>query len=105
MSNPEIDCLGNKYWYNEKRIFHRLDGPAVESANGDEEWYYNGNLHRIDGPAIFRKRSGRKFWYLMEKSICCMEPTGEFDFYVDMDEIPEEMKQSLIIERLNLKNE
>ena len=30
----------------------RLDGPAVERANGTREWWVNGERHRFDGPAI-----------------------------------------------------
>ena len=41
---------GDKIWYvNGKR--HRLDGPALEYANGDKKWYVDGKLHRVDGPA------------------------------------------------------
>lgn len=30
---------------------HRLDGPAVESADGARGWYVDGRPHRLDGPA------------------------------------------------------
>jgi hypothetical protein len=58
-----IDKYGTKYWRNEKRQIHRLDGPAVEYNNGDKEWYQNGSLHRLDGPAVIA-RGGFKQWYL-----------------------------------------
>lgn len=32
--------------------YHRIDGPAIEYANGDGSWYQNGKLHRLDGPAL-----------------------------------------------------
>lgn len=35
------DCYNNKYWFLNKRK-HREDGPAVECANGSEEWWING---------------------------------------------------------------
>ena len=31
---------------------HRLDGPAIERADGSESWFHNGSLHRLDGPAV-----------------------------------------------------
>ena len=42
MSNPEMDSDGNKRWYNADGQLHRLDGPAVEWANGYKEWYLYG---------------------------------------------------------------
>jgi NAD+ synthetase len=53
---------GNKVWRNKKKQIHRIDGPAVEYANGDKVWYHNHKLHRIDGPAIERI-NGEKLWY------------------------------------------
>jgi hypothetical protein len=41
-------------WYNEYDQLHREDGPAVEYANGIEEWWINGSRHRIGGPAVTR---------------------------------------------------
>ena len=48
----ELDNFGNKLWRNKDGKFHRLDGPAVEFADGDKQWWKKGNLHRLDGPAI-----------------------------------------------------
>jgi len=65
MQNPKIDKDGTKrWWVNGKR--HRLDGPAVEFANGDKYWYVNGRRHRLDGPAIERPNS-YKAWYVNDK--------------------------------------
>ncbi len=72
-------------WRNKNGNLHRIDGPAVEFANGDKEWWVNGQrhriggpayetsygvtwwqhgeLHRIDGPAIERS-NGDKEWYI-----------------------------------------
>ena len=47
---------------------HRDDGPAIERAGGDKEWYKNGELHRDDGPAIERA-DGYKAWYKNGKKI------------------------------------
>lgn len=38
--------------YLKGNIFHRLDGPAIIYANGDQRWYKNGKRHREEGPAI-----------------------------------------------------
>ena len=59
----EIDDNGDVYWYkhNTKQL-HRIDGPAVEDANGDKCWYQNGQRHRIDGPAVERA-NGDCYWY------------------------------------------
>jgi len=34
---------GSKYWYYENN-FHRLNGPAIERANGDKEYWVNDKL-------------------------------------------------------------
>lgn len=33
-------------------IKHREDGPAVEWADGNKEWWIDGKRHREDGPAV-----------------------------------------------------
>lgn len=60
-----INKDGNKRYYAdcEMTILHRTDGPAVEYADGDKEWYVNGELHRVDGPAI-QYASGTKEWWM-----------------------------------------
>jgi len=35
------DSYGDKFWYFNGDI-HREDGPAIENANGDKEWLFNG---------------------------------------------------------------
>ena len=62
MNNPVIDTNGNKYWYNDKKQYHRLDGPAIKYANGNKYWYQNDKRHRLDGPAI-ELANGTKKWY------------------------------------------
>jgi len=39
--NPEIDADGTRRWYKNEEL-HRVDGPAVESADGSKEWWING---------------------------------------------------------------
>jgi len=63
LDGPAIEYAnGHKEWLvNDER--HRLDGPAVESAGGDRYWYENDKMHRLDGPAI-QYANGRKSWYI-----------------------------------------
>jgi hypothetical protein len=42
---------------------HRVDGPAIERANGTKKWLLNGQRHREDGPAI-EYQDGRREWWL-----------------------------------------
>jgi len=37
MDNIDNDC--RTIWRNSQGQFHRDDGPAIELANGDKEWY------------------------------------------------------------------
>ena len=53
------------YWYawpGTERKLHRLNGPAIEWADGCRSWYQNGKKHRIDGPA-FVDADGTRKWY------------------------------------------
>ena len=61
----KVNQYGNKYWYQNDKL-HRLDGPAVEYADGGTEWYQNDMRHRLDGPAC-EYASGDKFWYQNDK--------------------------------------
>ena len=45
-----------------KRELHRVDGPAIDSTDGNNSWYLNGRLHRVDGPAV-EGNQGR-YWYM-----------------------------------------
>ena len=58
----ETDASGTRRYYNSAGQLHRLEGPAVEWADGDKLWYQNGQLHRTDGPAVERA-DGTKAWY------------------------------------------
>ena len=53
---------GNKVWRNEQNMVHRLDGPAIERADGSKYWYQKDQLHRLDGPAV-EYTDGSKIWY------------------------------------------
>jgi hypothetical protein len=57
-----VDEYGTTRWLNEDGLFHRLDGPAIECANGDKWWYQNGERHRLDGPAVEYADGGKEWW-------------------------------------------
>jgi hypothetical protein len=63
LDGPAIEYAdGHKIWYqNDKR--HREDGPACEYADGGKSWFQNGKRHREDGPAI-EDSDGGKEWYI-----------------------------------------
>jgi len=61
----KVSDTGTKYWYHDNKL-HRVDGPAVEYADGSKEWYLDGKRHRADGPAI-EWADGGKSWYLDDK--------------------------------------
>lgn len=48
---------------NDYNVFHREDGPAIETEEGEKQWWWRGQLHRIDGPAI-EHENGDKSWYV-----------------------------------------
>jgi len=57
----KVDKFGNKRWYINGK-YHRIDGPAIELADGTKIWYINGKEHREDGPAI-EHPYGYKAWF------------------------------------------
>ena len=58
---------GTTWYYNDKRELHRLDGPAIESTDWENEWYVNGKRHRLDGPAVVAVNCDYKGWYVNGK--------------------------------------
>jgi len=60
-----ITKYGDKRYYKDRAmtIRHRLNGPAIEYANGHKEWYVDGQHHRLDGPAV-EYTNGDKEWYV-----------------------------------------
>jgi len=66
LDGPAIErANGSKSWYQNDKL-HRLDGPAIEDADGSKAWYQNGKLHRLDGPAI-EDANGDKSWWQNDK--------------------------------------
>ena len=60
-----IDSFGHKWWRWGDRL-HRIDGPAIEYADGTKEWWVNDLRHRIDGPAAEHADGGRDWWVFGE---------------------------------------
>jgi hypothetical protein len=58
----QISDEGTICWYNKKGEFHRLDGPAIERADGSKAYYINGKAHRLYGPAIERADGSKEYW-------------------------------------------
>jgi hypothetical protein len=58
-----VDENKNIRWFNDKGELHRLDGPAIEGANGYKAWFVDGKRHRLDGPA-FEWSDGSKEWWV-----------------------------------------
>jgi len=68
LDGPAIEWAnGDKWWYQNGQL-HRTDGPAIEDADGYRAWYQNGKLHRLDGPAIERA-NGDCVWYIEGKKL------------------------------------
>jgi len=65
-----INKYGNKFYYKDREMtmHHRLDGPAIEWADGDKEWFVDGKLHRLDGPA-YEDVDGNKKWFVDDKEL------------------------------------
>lgn len=59
-------------WYRTDRgsivhlLLHRVDGPAIEHADGTRYWYVNGKRHRTDGPST-EYSNGTKLWYIDDR--------------------------------------
>ena len=63
LDGPAVEYAdGSKCWHVDGKP-HRLDGPAVECADGSKIWYVDGKLHRDDGPAA-EWASGTKYWFI-----------------------------------------
>jgi len=82
VDGPAItDADGNQWWL-QNGIYHRLDGPAAEFVEGQKEWFINNQLHREDGPAIITA-DGDEFWYINGSQINC-NSQKEFEKYLKL---------------------
>ena len=59
----EVNEYGTRRYYNAAGQLHRLDGPAIERADGTKYWCQNSLIHRTDGPAV-EYADGEKRWYI-----------------------------------------
>ena len=72
------DYESGKFYYKDrgKTKRHRLDGPAVEWADGSKAWFVDGKLHRLDGPA-YEYADGGKVWWVDGVFIMRTNPDGK----------------------------
>jgi hypothetical protein len=101
----KVDEYGNKRWYLNGK-FHRVEGPAIEYADGYKSWYINGKQHREDGPAV-EFANGSKCWYLNDKLHRVDGPAieradGTKEWYVDGEKI-EVADNDTFLRMINLK--
>ena len=62
VASTRTEADGEVRWINEAGHLHRTDGPAVERAYGQQEWWLHGQPHRTDGPAILCPEGYRAWW-------------------------------------------
>ena len=69
----------HKVYYKDQAmtIRHRHDGPAIEYANGDKEWYVDNKRHRHDGPAIEWADGSKSWWYVDGVFIMMLDNRGK----------------------------
>ena len=64
LDGPAVETTdGNKEWWANDEKHRDNDLPAVEYANGYKAWYINGERHRSNGPAI-EWADGSKEWHI-----------------------------------------
>ena len=58
-----VDNNGTTRWFKnaECTILHKEDGPAVIWADGEESWWFDGEIHCPNGPAVVYA-DGTKEW-------------------------------------------
>ena len=98
-NKKEIDNDGSVI-YTFKGKFHRIDGPAIEYANGTKEWYIDDKLHRTDGPAV-EWADGGKAWYIDDKlhrtdGPAIEYPNGYKYWYINGEEYSEQEFRKII---------
>jgi hypothetical protein len=101
LDGPAVeDADGYKAWWVEGKL-HRLDGPAVEGADGDKAWWVEGKRHRLDGPAI-QHADGYKAWYVEGRRLT----EEEFNMRHELKEITLEQiaeKFGIPVEKIRIK--
>jgi len=59
-------CTGTVHWLNKHRRLHRIDGPAIEMANGYKEWWIDGQqirIHHANGVKEWVGANGKFYFY------------------------------------------
>jgi hypothetical protein len=62
LTGENVTYVGDRWVWTSYGRLHRLDGPAVITDDGAQEWYRQGAAHREDGPAVIRP-DGTKRWF------------------------------------------
>lgn len=57
-----VDDEGNVYHLDGEGRHHRVDGPAIESVNGDLEWLKHGQYHRVGAPVVVCADGHQEWW-------------------------------------------
>jgi hypothetical protein len=92
--------------YDDSKVLHRVDGPAIEYADGDKIWYIDGQCHREDGPAV-ENANGNKWWWVNDRrhridGPACEWAIGNREWWVDGEFYTEEEFNKLINEAKQL---
>ena len=103
-----INEYGDKFYHKDRKMtkLHRLDGPAVEFADGSKSWYVDGKSHRLNGPA-FEYSDGYKEWCIDGKRHRLDGPAVEYadgskSWWVDDKRLSEEQFNTLTAPTLEL---
>lgn len=56
-------------YYNSKKKYHRLDGPAIIYKDYFCSWFKNNKRHRIGGPAICNRSFDEFSWWINNKEV------------------------------------
>ena len=93
MEEYTVKVYSNKTEWRQGDKLHRIDGPAIEWANGTKSWYQNGEYHRLDGPAI-EGPDGYKEYYIEGKrhridGPAIEGPDGYKEYYLHGKEVTE----------------
>lgn len=63
MDGPAVEWADGTIEYWEEGEYHRVGDPAIIESNGTQEYYCRGILHRADGPAIIRANGTLEYWF------------------------------------------
>ena len=74
MAKRKYYRYGMVRWLNDS-LRHRVDGPALVWADGEQYWYRRGRFHFAHGPAIIWP-GGRLRWYEDGQLLRGREPYG-----------------------------